>query len=243
MTNNRHVDKFGEYRYHPRSNSHSKALSLFVLEDLLESCTALREQAEQRRIVYGIDTRFRWDSLGKTKTLDLALGPPLIEPKTVGGEPIVKAPLADVLVACEAKSCMTEHGKSKPRLYDELSSSHEIVHQGRSDAIACGITVINIAKEFVSPTRQKSPDSVIVSVHKQPGSAGGMIEHLRGLRTRTRPGEVGFDAYSTVVIDCDNRGPATLWIESPAPQQGDSDHYDSFLDRIVSFYGDRFGRE
>jgi hypothetical protein len=94
---------------------------------------------------------------------------------------MLKGAIKGVLIACEAKTVMTEHGKSKPRVYDELSSSHEIVHQGRQDAIAAGITVVNIAKTFVSPLRQESGGGLHASEHKQPEAAGGMITHLRGL--------------------------------------------------------------
>src|SRR3989304_1883931 len=88
-----------------------------------------------------------------------------------------------VLIACEAKTVMTEHGKSQPRVFDELGSSHEIVHQGDRQAIAAGITVVNIASTFVSPLRQKSK-KLHVSQHKQPHAAERMVSHLRGLPIR-----------------------------------------------------------
>jgi hypothetical protein len=75
-----------------------------------------------------------------------------------------------VLLSCESKAVMTEHGKTKPRIYDELDSSHEIVHQGDPDAIAAGITVVNIARTYVSPTRQKGGDPIITK-HRQPDVA------------------------------------------------------------------------
>ena len=81
MSANVHQDEFGEYRYHPSSDALSKALCLFVLEDLLDRSTTLREQAKRRSVVYGINTRFLWKSLGKRKTLDLALGIPGVVPE------------------------------------------------------------------------------------------------------------------------------------------------------------------
>lgn len=240
MSSNVHTDAYGEYRYHPRSDAHSKQLCLYVLEDLLENCRVIRAQAEQRRLVYGINKELRSMS-GKKKTLDLAIGIPA---GTVehGAEPIAMGEISDLLFSCEAKSCMTEHGKSKPRLYDELSSSHEIVHQGWPDAIATGISIVNIADEFVSPLRQRPGQPLEVTHHKQPDAAGGMVEHLRGLRFRDSVGGVGFEAYSTVVIDCDNRAPATLWVDPPAPQPGDLDAYETFLERICGFWEERFER-
>ena len=67
-----------------------------------------------------------------------------------------------------------------------------------------------------------------------------MIEHLRGLRFREGVGNVGFDAYSTIVVDCDNQGPVKLWTDLPAPQPGDPDHYGSFLKRVCTVWEDRF---
>lgn len=238
MTSNKHVDAYGEYRYHPRSDAHSKQLCLYVLEDLLENCGLIRSQAERGMLVYGINKELTSIS-GKKKTLDLAIGVPPGE-VVQGAEPITMGEISQLLFSCEAKSCMTEHGKSKPRLYDELSSSHEIVHQGWSEAIATGICVVNIAPEFVSPLRQREGQPLEVTIHKQPGAAGGMIDHLRGLRFRDAMGEVGFEAYSTIVIDCDNKGPATLWADPPAPQPGEMDVYQSFLERVCRFWEERF---
>ena len=147
---------------------------------------------------------------------------------------------SEVFVSCEAKSVMTEHSKSQPRVYDELSSSHEIVHQGRQEAIAAGITVVNIAPSFVSPLRQTTADRLHISPHNQPLVTQRMIEHLRGLPIRQQIGGVGFDAYCTLVIECDNQSDCTLWTAPPAPQSGDTDHYDTFIDRLARFYTERF---
>ena len=148
MTNNKHVDKrYGHiYRYHSRSDSHSKAISLFILDDLLHICTSLREHAKAGKVVYGVNLKHLWPNSAKAKTIDLAVGlrkggPVELPPD----EPIAKGDFGRVLISMEAKSAMTEHGKSQPRIYDELSSSHTIVHDGDMDAISAGIAVVNIA--------------------------------------------------------------------------------------------------
>lgn len=149
MSTHIHTDRrFGyKYHYHSRSDAHSVALCQFVLEDLLQSCPKLREHAAVGLVVYGVNTTVTWASTGKSKTLDLAIGVgepgpsmPLLGSSDL--PPIRVGMLRDVLISCEAKSVMTEHGKSKPRVYDELSSSHEIVHQGRQDAIATGQPIL-----------------------------------------------------------------------------------------------------
>jgi hypothetical protein len=243
MSANSHVDRrFGHvYHYHSRSDAHSVALSTFIVQDLLTACTALRAGAQSGEIVYGTNVRFTWPS-GKSKTLDLAVGEgcqPFIKPEPP--DHIRRDVPADVLLACEAKTVMTEHGKAQPRVYDELSSSHEIVHQGKPEAIAAGVTVVNIADTFISPLRQTAGTPLVVSRHKQPDAAAKMVQHLRGLPIREAIGQIGFDAYATIVIDCDNQNEARLWTAPPAPQPGDRDHYETFLERLCRFYTERFG--
>ena len=262
LSQNNHVDGFGHaYHYHPRSDAHSVALCTFIAVDLLNSCPPLRSKIESGEMVFGINAQFRWKATGKVKRLDLAIGPPrepvrlplqstLLSvgsheetPVSLAQLSILKADFADVVLSCEAKSVMTEHKKSQPRVYDELNSSYQMVHQGRQDAIACGITVVNIADTFISPLRQTRLDGLHVTQHRQPKVAADMINHLRGLPIRDAVGQVGFDAYATFVVDCSNRcdEPAVLWTAPPAPQPRERDHYVTFLQRIDRAFTDRFG--
>ena len=135
---------------------------------------------------------------------------------------------------------MTEHGKSQPRLFDELSSSHEIVHQGEQETIAAGIVTVNIASQFASPLRQRDPANIHFEKHKQPHVTERMVNHLRGLKMRDAVGEVGFDALCIFVVDCDNQVGCSLHSAIPAPQPGDRDYYDTFIKRISRFYTERF---
>ena len=265
MATNTYKDKIlpHVYRYHPRGDEHSVILCELVMRDLLESCATLREHARRGEAAYGINVRHRWATTGKAKALDLAVGTPSepalvveslgqirkvqnrkVQNRTKGKRGIVlevQNALARLLIACEAKAVMTEHKKSQPRVFDELSSSHEIVHQGDQETIAAGIVMVNIASSFVSPLRQRDAERLHVSAHKQPSVAASMIQHLRGLRIREDVGQVGFDAFCTFVVDCDNQTGCTLFTDSPAPQRGDVDHYDTFIERITRFYGERFG--
>ena len=246
------------YRYHPRSDLHSIVLCQLVILDLLKSCQSLQEQASTGEVAYGINVKHAWATTSKTKALDLAVGipaesaPPSVvvnqirkvkNKKRKSGEGAFAAQnaLARLLIACEAKAVMTEHGKSQPRVFDELSSSHEIVHQGDQETIAAGIVMVNIASNFVSPLRQRDANSLHLSAHDQPVVAARMIQHLRGLRIRDNVGQVGFDAFCTFVVDCDNQAGCTLYTGFPAPQPGDPDHYDTFIERIKRFYTERFG--
>lgn len=243
MSEHRHVDKkLGHvYCYHSRSDAHSIELCRLIVSDLVQRCATLRDQAARGEVAYGINLKHQFPS-GKSKTLDLAIGIPRGRPVPgVAAYGIHKVEdLAEVLIACEAKTAMTEHGKAQPRIFDELSSSHEIVHGGRADAIAAGVTVVNIAASFVSPLRQHKGEAIYASIHKQPHVTERMVNHLRGLVVRERPEGVGFDAYCTIVVDCDNQSQVSLWTASPAPQVGDLDHYDTFVNRMADFYTERF---
>lgn len=227
------------------------------MRDLLTSCQLLREQASRGEAAYGINVKHIWKTTGKAKALDLAVGVPdkpelpeapneICQVKNAKGKSgevlfVGQNALSRLLIACEAKAVMTEHSKSQPRLFDELSSSHEIVHQGDQETIATGIVMVNIAPSFVSPLRQRDASRLHYSVHDQPRVAARMIQHLRGLRIRDHVGQVGFDAFCTFVVDTDNQAGCVLHTESPAPQPGDPDHYDTFIQRITRFYTERFG--
>lgn len=228
------------YNYLPRSSSHSLALCGFVLQDLVLRSEVIHEKAKQGRIAFGLNVDHTWPN-GKSKNLDLAIGipEPVGLPLTPHGISQAEG-FSRVLISCEAKNCMTEHGKSQPRLFDELSSSHEIVHQGDQQCIAAGIAVINIAPTFVSPLRQRMGTDLVITKHNQPAVTGSMIAHLRGLPIRNDVGQVGFDAFTQAVVSCNNQDGAELQTELPAPQPGEPDHFDTFMNRISLAFEQRF---
>jgi hypothetical protein len=244
MATHRHPDKTFDlvYLYHSRSDRHSIQLCRFVVADIVAASSLLTERAKAGEVAYGINIRYEAPS-GKKKNLDFAIGKPKSRPSKsafLPSEPIACVKdLSAFEITCEAKSTMTEHSKSKPRIFDELSSSHEIIHQGDPKLIATGIAVVNIAPTFISPLRQKS-NIPYISKHRQPKAAADVVGHLRGLKIRDSISDVGFDAFCSIVIDCDNVACAKLWTSQPAPQPGDLDHYNTFVDRIARFYEARF---
>jgi hypothetical protein len=144
------------------------------MDDLIERTPALRKQVESGEIVWETNVKFHFPLSHKAKTLDLAVGTPDARIKSARGG--IRYTMRDVLIACEAKSVMTEHGKSQPRVFDELNSAHGIVHAGRPDAVAAGITVVNIADRFASPLRQTAGQrDLVFSRHNQPEDARKMI--------------------------------------------------------------------
>ena len=160
----------------------------------------------------------------------------------LGDLPVVqRKPVGSVLIALEAKACMTAHSKSRPRLYDELNSSHQTVHGANDAAIACGLVIVNSSKRFISPTNQIEGFPPRWSEHQQPKATANVVEKVRQLPRRNHPGEEGFDALGAMVISLVNDGtPVTIDATSAAPVRGDGDSYEEMIDRVVSLYDYRF---
>jgi hypothetical protein len=158
---------------------------------------------------------------------------------------IVHAPVGTVHVALEAKSAMTEHVKAQSRLYDELNSSHQIVHGASDLVIAAAFVMINMASTFVSPGRNDfalAERQANVSRHDQPRVTESTIEFVRrGIPKRAKTGEDGFDAVGIVLIDCKNDGsPIKLVEEPPAPQPSSVYEYAAMIRRVAHLYEARF---
>jgi len=215
MSDYKYIDMQGRsYQYHPRSNVYSNMLCTFLIEDILNNCRDLSSKIATGELSYGINAPHMWETTKKQKVLDLVIRQD-----------------NHVIFSCEAKSVMTEHAKAQPRVYDELNSSHDIVHQGNNESFAAGLVVINIADTFISPLKQNGED-LELNYHVQPHAVENMISHLEGLPIRRSIKESGFDALGIIVISCDNVTPVTFYEELPAPQEGSPYHYQSFLDLI-----------
>jgi len=173
--------------------------------------------------------------LGEAQRRDLASLPDLMN-----------TPVGSVHIAFEAKACMTEHGKARPRLYDKLNSSHLTIHGSSDVAIAAAFVMVNAARTFISPDRNKrklGKSQPTITEHKQPYVTERVIEKIREIPRRSAVGETGFDAVGIVVIDAENDGTPVRIVETdPAPRPGDIDHYDSMVRRIAQSYEARFSR-
>jgi hypothetical protein len=259
------------WSYDSRSDHHSKIACWGVVFDLVRSSEVVRRHVAAGKIAFGINHSFRDFRTDKPKTLDLVICRPALgdwsrsrkpytlaglakrygvalaraESAELGGLPgFQEALVGNVLVALEAKACMTEHQKAQPRLYDELNSSHRIVHGENDQAIAAAFVMINVAKRFISSDRNsgRSPDAFLWNDHPQPRFAEMAIETMNRLPRRMRPGEDGYDALGVVVVHCLNDGSrVTIHKAAPAPEPGEVYHYAAFIARLRGFYESRFG--
>lgn len=266
------------WQYHPRSDHHSKAACWAILFDLLLASDALREHVREGRVAFGINHKMLDHTNNRPKKLDLVLCRPslstavsasALRSKSFGSlaqafgiqltkeeEQLLKElpvleqrPVGSVLLALEAKAAMTEFAKARPRLYDELASSHVVVHGDTDSAIAVGFAMVNGAATFISPTKNPCIDwgaPMVASRHNQPRELTLTIQRLHQLPRREAPGRQGFDAIAAVAVRCTNDGktPVTI-IQDPsegALPHGDALHYTTMIDRVVGIYQSRFPR-
>lgn len=263
------TDRFGNaWQYHSRSDHHSKVACWGIVFDLLRTCPLLRRHVEAGVVRFGINHEMRDFVHDRKKNLDLVLCTPaggatpsaLVTLARLGAEydveltmeqaadlaalPVLtRAPVGAVLMALEAKACMTAHQRALPRLYDELNSSHLTVHGATDQAIAAGFVMVNLAEHYLSPDLNKAnrAGGPEWSRHAQPRDAGLAVDKVRQLPKRSKPGDTGYDALAIVVVDCPNDGSAVRLItDPPAPPSGDIFHYVSMIDRLGHVYATRF---
>lgn len=259
-------DRHGNpWQYHSRSDHHSKVACWGVVFDLLSRTPLLQRHVESGTVFFGINHEMRDFVHDRKKNLDLVLCTPNGSPgnenlaglaqtygidlnpserELLGKLPVLRrAPVGAVLMALEAKACMTAHQRALPRLYDELNSSQLTVHGSTEQAIAVGVAMINAAEQYLSPDLNKKnrADFPDWSSHVQPRAAELAIDKIKQLPRRSRVGDNGFDALAIVVVDMRNDGsPAELVAAPPAPRPDDIYHYETMIARLSAIYATRF---
>lgn len=267
-------DKFGNsWQYHSRSDHHSKVACWAILFDLIQSCPLLASHITAGKVGFGINHEMNDFKVARKKNLDLVIcrvdshsgsshlrsftdlateyGIKLTKEESaiLSGMPeLHEAKVKSVLAALEAKACMTAHNRARPRLYDELTSSHITVHGDTSAAIAIGFVMINISNEFISSTQAENKKSLegaepLVNYEAQPKSTIEVIDKLKQLPRSTKDGEVGFDALGIIIVDCKNDGSEVAVVNVLEDGKNPVDKiykYDTMIDRISHIYSTRF---
>lgn len=258
------------WQYHPRSDRHSKVACWAVFFDLLLRRGTLFRHVVEEKVAFGINHKMRDFQNDREKDLDLVVcrraqplrqsgfeyfhemidgyGIELSHDEMVALRSLPQVPLTGVqtsLIAMEAKAAFTEFTKAKPRLYDELNSSHLTIHGDTDQAIAAGLALINASETFISPLRNPWPigsHPTVKNIHKQPQETASTIAKVKQLPRRSAIGHRGFDALGVVVLSCRNDGSQVQLIRSqPAPIASDAFYYDNFIERIDTIYASRFG--
>lgn len=262
------TDRFGNiWQYHSRSDRHSKIACWAIVFDLLDQCSLLRRHVASGQVTFGINHEMRDFRQDRKKNLDVVICTPARAeaPHSPNFESLIpgygielneneidqlkgfpafrRSAVGSVLMALEAKACMTAHQRALPRLYDELNSSHLTVHGANDHAISAGFVMVNAAERYLSPDLNKKnrfgdPEW---SVHKQPRDTEITVDKVKQLPRRVRAGEEGYDALAIVVVKCVNDGtPVRLVGEPPAPRAGDIYDYAAMISRLSNAYATRF---
>lgn len=250
------------WQYHSRSDSHSKVACWTVLLDLLVECDALRHAASHGRIGFAIN-HVMVGPINKTLDLVLTRVPPgrgtaarrtfadLVQEYGVmlgqtdhaalGALPAIEQERSDdvseVVLALEAKACMTEHVKSLPRLHAEILATGYLAKRAVPRCILASYSLVNAAPVFNTPSGAGR-----VNRHAQPSDAAQVVRMLSTAIPRAGdPSGFGFDAIGVTVVDCRNDGsPVTLLDKAPAPSSSDHVHYDRMIRSLCSEYRARF---
>ena len=231
------VDYLQKNMYHPRSSEHGDRLCKLLLHDLLSSCEPFFLAARERRLVYKLNHVI--DKGSPTQwNLDLVVGPPALAPQQLlkSNDAILSGEPADIWLAIDAKTIMTEHGKARRNRQRDLNSLHDILHRKNPKTIVGGLLVINMASRFRSPLRPKITEHRNIERLVQE-----TVDLFMGLPLAKRNG-TGLDALGIVVISHTNiEGDSSrLVTDKPAPQPSDSLHYLTFLDDICNAFRRRF---
>lgn len=233
--------------------------------DLLGQSAVLRDHVGSGKVVFGLDHRMHDYAADRPKNLDLVIARPsgttertgrtfrdlpqlhnmhLSPQQTQRLEELPnpeEGPVGAVLLALEAKAMFTSFGKSYPRFYDELNSSHRAIHGSSNNALAVGLAIINVAETFISPII--NPDYPIsgeaeVSRHKQPKDAVGAIEKVKQLPRRSGDEGVGYEGLGVVLVDCPNDGSRVS--VATVPDVPENFQYERMITRIANEYDVRF---
>src|SRR6266478_4909139 len=260
--------QFGNsWQYHPRSDRHSKVGCWAITFDLLQESQLLRNHVASKKVAIGINHPMRDFSQNRVKNLDLVIcrasgsNPAetrnffdLIKKYTIvlseterltldSFPQLLVAVPATVLVALEAKACMTEFVKARPRLYDELNSSHLTIHGDTNSAVAVGFAMINVAETFISPIRNPWPlaeHSAVVNQHRQPRDARSIVQKVLELPRRSGTGTNGFDAIGIAIVNCTNDGRPITHVDAPLEPAAAGLTYSDFIVRLAHIYETRF---
>ena len=260
-------DKDGKlWQYHSRSDRHSKTACWGILFDLLRTSSLLRTQAASGKVGFGINHELRDFRVNRKKNLDLVvcIGSPVGDTSSTladyGAElgveltdhdrtelallpPLRRGAVSNVLIALEAKACMTEHVKARPRLYDELASSAQTIHGDTGSAIAAAFVMINSATDFVSSDRNKGrikPGKFVRNIHKQPDVALKVLQKVMELPRRSSESDTGFDAIGITMIECRNDGSPVALDTKLKQQIPPIVRYEELVQRLAHLYATKY---
>jgi hypothetical protein len=252
------------WQYHSRSDAHSKVACWTLLFDALCECDVLRKHATEGRLGFGVN----YEMVGPiSKRLDLVLTrvPPRPPIRARDGflalaerfgialdesdrEELDAFPMllhdhhqddSEIVVALEAKACMTEHVKALPRLHAEILATGYLAKRAMPRCITVSYTLVNSAPTFRTPSASHK-----VNEHAQPDDAGRVVEMLAQAIPLARDlnNLIGYDVIGVSIIDCRNDGsPVSVDTGFPWPRKTNHITYERLVRNLCSEYRARAG--
>lgn len=253
-----------EWQYHSRSDNHSKVACWTILFDLLQSCDAARRDAEAGRIGFGINHVM----VGPiNKTLDLVvtrLSPTRVKARRktfvdmvdqfgislddderalLDALPVIecersKDDVSEVVIALEAKACMTKHVNSLPRLHAEILATGYLAKRAQPRCITVSYSMINASADFLTPSGKGGK----TNRHVQPEDTRRVLDMLaRAIPLARDEKTVGYEVIGATVVKCRNDGSLVTVLDTdPAPLRTQQLHYDQMITNLCAEYRARF---
>lgn len=250
------------WQYHSRSDHHSKLACWALMFDLLQECDVLRKAAADGRIAFAVNHAM----VGPiNKTLDMVVT--LADAQRAGAPTESFAGMADqfgirlseddrlalqqlpsilmvrkddaseVVIALEAKACMTEHVKSIPRLHARILAASFVANSVAPGCLTALFMLVNASDIFCMPGASGK-----MVQHKQPDDAARVIEMLsHAVPLMSERGGYGYDAIGATVIVCRNDSSPVRVIASESFANIKSPvHYDRMVYSIGSAFRRRY---
>jgi len=251
--------KHGEqFQYNSRSDHHSKVACWTLLFDAVRECDVIEKHARSGLLGFGIN----YEMVGPiNKTLDMVLtrvpstreavhrttfvdlakrwNIPLEEKELAwlsGFGNFVHDDAADdleVVLALEAKACMTAHVKALPRLHAEILATGFLAKRSTPRCIVVSYTLINSAETFL-PSGEGEPKR-----HKQPQDAQRVLDMLANAipLSRDHNNLVGYDVVGASILRAPNDGtPVHIDTKLAWPERSDHIRYERMIRSLCSEY-------
>lgn len=199
----------------------------------------IRDLVEADRIVFSKRAK-----AGRThRNIDLVVGPPPgPTPKWADrSRGMAEAAPAEILLAAEVKSIMTEHGKAQRNRRGDMDNHANAMMAINAQAVSIGLCLVNAADQYRSHTAVKEYNDHGNGREK----ARRAIQELESVGIRNYPAApYGLDVLCTPVVVVTNKegefGGARFLMGPPAPADGTVLSWSHLIKRSARLYGERF---
>ena len=227
--------------YHPRSDAHGRAQCQYFLDDLLHESAAIRHASRNGDLVY--QENYQVGHGGLSWNTDLVLGPPADPPAVSNDGPrdIAQADPADIYLAVDAKSIMTEHQKARRNRQRDINSFADIMHHHHEHALTAGILLVNASSRFDSPLRPHDEITEHADIDRIVEEVIDMFDALDRSAGEISP---NLDGEGIIVVDHTNCvedvGSTQRVTGHPAPQPHHRVRYENFVTQMAVWIETRF---